>query len=54
MTKRAFIGLYFTKVDNDMNAYYQPFLSGYSPFGGRAIATGESWRQVGVILNYWF
>jgi len=54
MTKRAFIGVYYTKIDNDTNAYYQPFLTGYSPFGGSAIAKGESWRQVGIILNYWF
>jgi len=54
MTRRAFIGLYFTQLKNDAHAYYQPFLTGYSPFGGSAIATGESWRQVGVILNYWF
>ncbi len=54
MTKRAFIGVYFTKIDNDANAYYQPFLTGYSPFGGSAIAKGESWRQVGIIMNYWF
>lgn len=54
MTKRAFVGVYYTKLDNDTNAYYQPFLTGYSPFGGSAIARGESWRQVGVILNYWF
>ena len=54
MTKRAFIGVYYTKLDNDRNAYYQPFLTGYSPFGGSAIARGESWRQAGIILNYWF
>jgi len=54
LTKRAFLGVYYTNMKNDAHAYYQPFLTGYSPFGGSAIATGESWRQVGVILNYWF
>ncbi len=54
LTKRAFIGLYYTDLKNEANAYYQPFLTGYSPFGGSAIARGESWRQAGVILNYWF
>jgi len=54
LTKRAFIGVYYTKVENDTHAYYQPFLTGYSPFGGSAIAKGESWHQIGVILNYWF
>ena len=54
MTKRAFIGFYYTTLKNETNAYYQPFLTGYSPFGGSAIARGESWRQAGIILNYWF
>jgi len=54
MTQRAFVGVYYTKIQNDANAYYQPFLTGYSPFGGSAIATGESWRQFGVCMNYWF
>jgi predicted porin len=54
LTKRAFLGVYYTNLKNDAHAYYQPFLTGYSPFGGSAIATGESWRQVGIILNYWF
>ncbi len=54
MTKRAFVGFYYTTLKNDAHAYYQPFLTGFSPFGGSAIATGESWRQAGIILNYWF
>ena len=54
LTKRAFVGVYYTNLKNDAHAYYQPFLTGYSPFGGSAIGTGEAWRQVGVILNYWF
>jgi predicted porin len=54
MTKRAFIGFYYTTLKNDAHAYYQPFLTGFSPFGGSQIATGESWRQAGIILNYWF
>lgn len=54
MTKRAFVGVYYTKIQNNAHAYYQPFLTGYSPFGGSMIATGESWRQFGVCMNYWF
>ena len=54
LTKRAFIGVYYTKIDNDAQGYYQPFLTGYSPFGGSAIGMGEGWRQAGIILNYWF
>jgi predicted porin len=54
LTKRAFIGLYYTNLKNDAHGYYQPFLTGYSPFGGSAIAPGETWKQAGIILNYWF
>lgn len=54
LTSRAFLGLYYTHVKNDSQAYYQPFLTGYSPFGGSFILPGEAWKQVGLILNYWF
>lgn len=54
MTKRAFIGVFYTKIDNDANAFYAPFLTGFSPFGGTATAKGESWRQAGIVMNYWF
>jgi len=54
LTRRAFVGVFYTKLNNDANAYYQPFLTGYSPFGGSAIAKGESWRDIGICLNYWF
>ncbi len=53
LTKRAFIGVFYTKIDNDKNANYGPFLAG-TVFGGTTTATGESFRQVGVNLNYWF
>ena len=54
LTKRAFIGIAWTKVDNDAHAYYSPFLAGYSAFGNSTPVTGESWKQVSVNLNYWF
>jgi predicted porin len=54
LTPRAFLGVYWTDLKNDSQAFYQPFLTGYSPFGGSNILAGESWKQVGVILNYWF
>jgi predicted porin len=55
MTKRAFIGIAYTKIDNDANSLYQGFLTGYSPFGGSNIAVkGEGWKQISVNLNYWF
>jgi predicted porin len=54
LTKRAFVGIIYSKLNNDVNAYYQPFLSGYSPFGASAIAKGESWREISLSFNYWF
>ena len=54
LTKRAFIGIIYSKLENDANAYYQPFLSGYSPFGGSAILKGESYKSISLSLNYWF
>jgi hypothetical protein len=53
LTKRAFLGVWVTQLNNQANAYYVPFLAGYS-FGGSTVAKGESWRQVGINLNYWF
>jgi len=54
LTSRAFVGVYYTNVKNDSQAYYQPFLTGYSPFGGSFILPGEAWKQVGINLNYNF
>jgi len=54
LTKRAFVGISYTKIDNDAQALYQGFLTGYSPFGGTNAAMGESWRQISLNLNYWF
>jgi hypothetical protein len=55
LTKRAFVGIAYTKIDNDANSLYQGFLTGYSPFGGSNIAyKGEGWKQISVNLNYWF
>jgi predicted porin len=55
LTKRAFVGIAYTKIDNDAHSLYQGFLTGYSPFGGTNVAVpGESWRQISLNLNYWF
>ncbi|HEX7552202.1 MAG TPA: porin [Geothrix sp.] len=55
LTKRAFVGISYTKIDNDAHGLYQGFLTGYSPFGGSNIAfPGEGWKQISVNLNYWF
>jgi len=53
LTKRAFLGVFYTKIDNDKSANYGPFLAG-TVFGGTIVGTGESFRQVGINLNYWF
>jgi len=54
MTKRAFIGVFFTQIDNDKNARYTPFLAGSSLGGTANSVAGEKWHQVGINLNYWF
>ncbi|MGZ6988541.1 MAG: porin, partial [Thermoanaerobaculia bacterium] len=54
LTKRAFIGLYYTSIKNDKNGHYTPFLNGYS-FGPSVNSTaGENWWDLGLNLNYWF
>ncbi len=53
LTKRAFVGLFFTELNNQQNAHYTPFLSN-TTFGPTAPNTGQNWHQLGVNLNYWF
>ena len=66
LTKRAFLGLYYTNLKNDAKGIYAPFLSG-SALGGSApnygnatgpaglpVTTGEGYRQIALCLNYWF
>ena len=45
MTKRAFIGIVVTTINNDSRVNYQGFLTGYSAFGNSSLLQGESWRQ---------
>jgi hypothetical protein len=55
LTKRAFVGVMYTSINNDSNAMYEGFLTGYSPFGGSNVAKmGESFKQISLLLNYWF
>jgi len=54
LTKRAFIGVALTTINNDARVNYQGFLTGYSPFGTSSLSYGESWRQLSLSLNYWF
>jgi len=54
LTKRAFIGVALTTINNDARVNYQGFLTGFSPFGTSSLSYGESWRQLSLSLNYWF
>lgn len=54
LTKRAFIGLYYTSLKNDTYGRYTPFLSGYSLGPTINALPGENWWQLGLNLNYWF
>ncbi len=54
LTKRAFIGVQYTTINNDARVNYQGFLTGYSAFGTSSLLQGEAWRQVSLSLNYWF
>jgi hypothetical protein len=57
LTKRAFIGFVYTKLKNDTNGHYNPFLTNYS-FGASASnpagVNGEGFTQFGVNMQYWF
>jgi predicted porin len=54
LTKRAFVGLYYTLLKNDANGHYTPFLAGYSLGPTANSVAGENWHQIGLNLNYWF
>lgn len=54
LTKRAFVGLYYTLLKNGSNGHYTPFLAGYSLGPTANSVAGENWRQIGLNLNYWF
>jgi hypothetical protein len=54
LTKRAFIGLFYTSIKNDKNGHYTPFLSGYSLGPTTNTVAGENWWDLGLNLSYWF
>lgn len=54
MTKRAFIGIFFSKINNDSKAHYAPFLAGTSLGPSNIGAPGENFHQIGLNINYWF
>jgi predicted porin len=53
LSRTTFIGAYYTRLTNDSNGRYTPFLTGTS-FGGDAPAKGEGWNQLSFDVNYWF
>ncbi len=57
LTKRAFAGVFYTKIDNGVNGHYAGFLTS-TVFGGSTAnpngVNGEGFRQIGLNLNYWF
>jgi predicted porin len=54
MTKRAFIGIFYSAISNQSNAHYAPFLAGTSLGPSNIAAPGENFHQVGLNMNYWF
>lgn len=57
LTKRTFVGVYYTYLRNEANGHYTPFLAGttFGPTTSNPFGTnGENFRQVGINLNYWF
>jgi len=54
LTKRAFIGVFYSKISNDANGHYSPFLSGTSLGPTGVAVAGEGFRQIGINMNYWF
>ncbi len=53
ISKTTFIGAFYTRLKNDTNGRYSPFLAGTS-FGGDALLKGEGAQQFSVDINYWF
>lgn len=53
LAKNMFAGVFFTRLKNDANGSYTPFLAG-TTFGATSPKTGEGYRQLSVDINYWF
>ena len=53
LSKRVFVGAFFTTLSNQANGNYQPFLAN-TVLGGTGPGVGENWHQFSVDLNYWF
>ena len=53
LSKTTFVGVMWTKLANDTNGRYTPFLTN-TALGGTAPGVGESWQQLSFDINYWF
>jgi predicted porin len=53
LSKSTFLGVFYTRLKNDTNGTYSPFLSGTS-LGGDAVLKGEGSQQLSLDINYWF
>ena len=53
LTKKCFVGGFYTSLTNQSNGNYQPFLAG-TVLGNSAPMTGENWHQFSIDINYWF
>ncbi|WP_024302006.1 porin [Pseudogulbenkiania sp. MAI-1] len=53
LAKNAFAGVFLTKLKNDSNGTYVPYLSG-TALGSSSPAKGEGWHQLSFNVNYWF
>ena len=53
LSKSTFLGVFYTRLKNDTNGTYSPFLAGTS-LGGDAVGKGEGSQQLSVDINYWF
>jgi hypothetical protein len=53
LSRTTFLGVNYTKLKNDANGRYTPFLAGTS-LGGDAPGKGEGSQQLSFDINYWF
>lgn len=53
LSKRTTVGAYYSRLDNDAAAFYQPFLAGTS-FTGSALGLGETASTFGVGIHHTF
>lgn len=53
LSKSVFVGVFYSRLKNDTNGRYSPFLAGTS-LGPDAVLKGEGSQQLSFDINYWF